>query len=420
MPRKSSVKGSTPSKTRIGAAASTHQHQHQQAQSRTEFRTNERPDKAVKIVLSPLSLVKRAASIVCYWNGPQLAISNYRTRVTITVTPVMVLLLSLLNDWLSPAEITRLLPGFKGQNVLRAVRKLLRHGVLVQKNSPAALQDEALLKSWAPWLPHAGFFHFGTKDVRYESRPRELMKIQKQLLEASPQPAFYKAYRGSARVRLQRPKPEPGFAQVLMQRRTQREFSRKELSFEALSKLLFYTWGVTGFLEVPALGRLPLKTSPSAGARHPVEAYVLGMRIEGLEPGLYHYDARAHGLERLRTMRDVSGKAAQFCVDQPWAREAAALFIMTAVFPRAMWKYPTSRAYRTVLLDAGHVCQTFCLVATWLGLAAFCTMALRDSLIEKELGINGVAESVIYIAGVGMPVLDSTAVRRRNLALASL
>jgi SagB-type dehydrogenase family enzyme len=140
-----------------------------------------------------------------------------------------------------------------------------------------------------------------------------------------------------------------------MQRRTQREFSRKELPFDALSKLLFYTWGITGFLEVPALGRLPLKTSPSAGARHPVETYVLGMRIEALEPGLYYYDARVHGLERLRIMRDAPSNAAQFCVGQRWAKEAAALFIMTAVFPRVMWKYPTSRAYRTILLDAGHV-----------------------------------------------------------------
>src|SRR6266550_9099441 len=178
MPRKSSAQASTPSKTRIGAAAFTHRHLHRhQARARAKFRTNALPKNAVKIALSPLSLVRRAGSIVCYWNGPQLAISNYRTRVTVTATPVMVLLLSLLNDWLSLAEITRRLPGFDGQNVLRAVRKLLQHGVLVQKNSPAALQDEFLQKSWAPWLPHAGFFHFATKDVRYESRPRELLKI---------------------------------------------------------------------------------------------------------------------------------------------------------------------------------------------------------------------------------------------------
>ncbi len=76
---------------------------------------------------------------------------------------------------------------------------------------------------------------------------------------------------------------------------------------------------------------------------------------------------------------------------------------MTAVFARTQWKYPGSRAYRVVLIDAGHVCQTFCLAATWLGLAPFCTMALSDSAVEKDLGIDGVRESAIYAAGVGVP-----------------
>jgi len=74
---------------------------------------------------------------------------------------------------------------------------------------------------------------------------------------------------------------------------------------------------------------------------------------------------------------------------------------MTAVFSREQWKYPTARAYRVIQLDAGHLCQTFCLVATWLGLAPFCTAALADTRIEKTLGIDGISESVIYAAGVG-------------------
>ena len=59
-----------------------------------------------------------------------------------------------------------------------------------------------------------------------------------------------------------------------------------------------------------------------------------------------------------------------------------------------------------VLLDAGHLCQTFCLVATWLGLAPFCTAALKDTVIETDLGIDGIGESILYIAGVG-PQPDS-------------
>ena len=74
---------------------------------------------------------------------------------------------------------------------------------------------------------------------------------------------------------------------------------------------------------------------------------------------------------------------------------------MTAVFPRVQWRYPFARAYRTVIAEAGHHCQNVCLVATWQGLAPFCTMALADSRIEKDLGIDGLTESVIYAAGVG-------------------
>jgi hypothetical protein len=74
---------------------------------------------------------------------------------------------------------------------------------------------------------------------------------------------------------------------------------------------------------------------------------------------------------------------------------------MTAVFARSDWKYPSPRSYRDVLLEAGHFCQTFCLVATSLGLAPFCTAALADSIIEADLGINGFSEYVIYGCGAG-------------------
>ena len=86
---------------------------------------------------------------------------------------------------------------------------------------------------------------------------------------------------------------------------------------------------------------------------------------------------------------------------QPWYADASALVLMTAVFARTDWKYPYARAYRAVLLEAGHFCQTFCLTATALGLAPFCTAALADSAIERDLGLDGVTESVIYACGVG-------------------
>jgi SagB-type dehydrogenase family enzyme len=145
---------------------------------------------------------------------------------------------------------------------------------------------------------------------------------------------------------------------------------------------------------------MPLKTSPSGGARHPIEVYVLARRVAGVPPGLYHYRPDRHRLALLRsgaTVRQIRG----YVPSQTYFGPAAALMLMTAVFERTQWKYDFPRAYRVVLAEAGHLCQTFCLVATWLGLAPFETMALADSHIERELGIDGVGESVLYAAGVG-------------------
>jgi hypothetical protein len=68
-----------------------------------------------------------------------------------------------------------------------------------------------------------------------------------------------------------------------------------------------------------------------------------------------------------------------------------------------------------VLAEAGHLCQTFCLTATWLGLAPFCTMALADTAIERALGVDGINESVLYAAGAGRrPPGKATADRVRE------
>lgn len=169
-----------------------------------------------------------------------------------------------------------------------------------------------------------------------------------------------------------------------------------------LSQLLSLVWGVTEYAHSPLLGKLLYKTSPSGGARHPGEVYVMALGVKGLRAGLYHYHPGHHYL-KLISRKATPASARLYCGRQNYVKNAAALFLMTAVFGRTMWKYRHARAYRVVLLDAGHLCQTFCLVATWLGLGPFCTAALKDTLIEKDLGINGIDESVLYVAGVGLP-----------------
>ena len=187
---------------------------------------------------------------------------------------------------------------------------------------------------------------------------------------------------------------------MLLERRTWRSFGTAPVSLSDMSTLLNLTWGVQRTVDRGELGTVRLKTSPSSGARQPLEAYMLARTVEGLEPGLYHYCADNHSLEMIRqgaTSRTIQ----RYIPGQWWYDSAAALFLMTAVFARTQWRYRFPRAYRSVLLEAGHVCQTFCLAATWLGLAPFCTGRFADSYVERQLRVDGVTESFVYGAGVG-------------------
>jgi len=88
---------------------------------------------------------------------------------------------------------------------------------------------------------------------------------------------------------------------------------------------------------------------------------------------------------------------------QPWASQAAAVLLMTAVVERSMWKYRHDHAYRVLLLDAGHLGQTLHLVCTKLGVAVVTSSAKNDRLIENVLGIDGISEISLYAGVVGVP-----------------
>jgi SagB-type dehydrogenase family enzyme len=284
---------------------------------------------------------------------------------------------------------------------MRAVRALACVTLLERSRQANDARPDAFA-IWKDWSPAASFLHFSTKDAHAPIEPEDSLRELRQRARIRPMPSSVKSYPRARQFRLPPPEREGEFPDVLLARRTWREFSRSPVPLEKLATLLGLSFGVQSRLRVRGIGSVALKTSPSGGARHPIETYVLALRVKGLPSGLYHYAAGTHRLELLRRGA-TPAEVVHYLNGQWWFGGAAAVVLMTAVFARTQWKYPAPRAYRIVLIDAGHVCQTFCLVATWLGLAPFCTMAFADSRIETALRIDGVAESMLYAAGVGMP-----------------
>jgi SagB-type dehydrogenase family enzyme len=346
-------------------------------------------------------ILRSARCQSAYWDNGDLRIVNYVTRARFSANPIV---MELIRFFFSPRTIRDAMLHFDSytrESVGEAILNLIKAQLLLERDSPESARDELVDSLWKPWLPEGGF-HFLTKDAPYVAGDWTIEQ-KMQTIPSTPQPPLFKKTEGAESISLPLHEIETdSFFKTLHARRTQRRFSAADVSLDSVSKLLQTTWGVQGYIESKYFGPLPLKTSPSGGARNPIEVYLMALRVQGLEAGLYHYDVRDHALERISS-EATPQMARAYCADQPYAARSAALFIMTGVVARTMWKYHHPRAYRVVLLDAGHLGQTFCLTATRMGLAPFSTAALKDSLIEKDLGIDGISESVLYVTGVGVP-----------------
>ncbi len=210
---------------------------------------------------------------------------------------------------------------------------------------------------------------------------------------------------------------------AIVQRRSVRKFAAGDLTIAELGWLLFATQGVQ-----KATPRGALRTSPSAGARHPFETYVVALEVEGLAAGIYRYLAYDHKLESVRQPDSAAGAGIGTALPQtpgtpdgvsPYAVTAVealrdraqtaingqgwgapAMFFWTAVPYRTHWRYPL-RMPKLVLLDAGHLCQNLYLACAAVGCGTCAVGAYDQELCDTLLGVDGQNELTVYVAPVG-------------------
>jgi SagB-type dehydrogenase family enzyme len=201
---------------------------------------------------------------------------------------------------------------------------------------------------------------------------------------------------GAETVNLARPKrlPKADLWDLLRKRRSRREYADRPMPQESLFLLLWAAQGIT------AGGPWTFRTAPSAGALYPVETYVAAARVEGLAPGVYHWELPDERLAAVARGEDVAGAACRACLDQEMVAAAPVTFVWTAVWGRSAQKYG-DRALRYAYLDAGHLAENLHLAAEALGLGACMIGAFLDDEMNALVGADGLEESVIYAACVG-------------------
>ena len=220
----------------------------------------------------------------------------------------------------------------------------------------------------------------------------------------TPPPAFHRR-EGAATTELPLAAPTGELQALLTARKTTRTFDpARPTTLAELAVVLRSTFGAHGAAMLADDLVVVRKSSPSGGGMHPIEAYPLVVRVDGIEPGIYHYDAERHALTCLE---QLTAEAAEALVEvatagQSYLRSAHVLVVLTARFRRSFWRYRGHpKAYAVLLLDAGHLSQTLLLVCTDLGLGAYVTAAINNANIDERLRVDPREEGAILACGLG-------------------
>lgn len=207
-------------------------------------------------------------------------------------------------------------------------------------------------------------------------------------------PTGFKRYAHASQVSLPEPKRRGEVFSAILDRQSCRKYSSTPVGVDVLSVLAFHALGISAGHR---------RCLPSAGGLYPLELYVLAMNVDGLAAGVYHYDSRSHALDAL-TSADPGPTLTKAIFIKEAAQTAAAAIVLSGVFGRSKIKYG-ERAYRFVLLEAGHAMQNLCLTCTALGLGGCPVGGFVDDHLNDLLDIDGIEEAALYAMTVGFPAV---------------
>jgi SagB-type dehydrogenase family enzyme len=143
------------------------------------------------------------------------------------------------------------------------------------------------------------------------------------------------------------------------------------------------------------------RTSPSGGARHPSEGYLLNIEIGELETGLYHFNTPRSVLVKISDLPDDFDLERTFEALNISEIKPQAIVLFSTCPARNMYRYREPRTLRTIFMDIGHLAASAELVAESLGFKVFGHHGFDNSYLEKIASFDSeLKESFIYMVAI--------------------
>jgi len=173
--------------------------------------------------------------------------------------------------------------------------------------------------------------------------------------------------------------------------------SKCQMGMEDLSKILYLANGLTAKARQGGAD-FYFRSAPSAGALYPNEIYLVWPGSADQAPGVYHCGLHNRSLIPLRQGNFVPLFRTPSENEQS---DPIAVFVISGIFFRSAWKY-RARAYRYVLMDAGHVMESLRLAIRAAGFSCRLSFAFDDLAVNLLLGLDPEREvgiGCVYVYG---------------------
>lgn len=263
------------------------------------------------------------------------------------------------------------------------------------------------------WDELSKIYHIGTQNIPCEHAPQNTHEWSRQYLAhcnevlATPPPATERPQQDSVQP-IALPVPtglsEASLVNALLKRKTCRAYTGAAMTLNDVGTLLYLSLGYLQEREMDRDDSIAQdlgarRSSPSGGGLNACEGFLLVQNVDDLEPGIYAYHPVEHAISRVNPLPQP--ELGNLLGGQHFINNLPLGLFITARFDRLWWKYEHSRAYRMAFVEAGHLSQTFQLIATALGLNTWLTGAFADSQVETLLNLQGSAEQPLFFVGCG-------------------
>ena len=170
------------------------------------------------------------------------------------------------------------------------------------------------------------------------------------------------------------------------------------ISIRILSMIFYYSLSISAWKKYDE-SSWHLRVNPSAGNLHPEEIHLIARDIEGLQPGIYHYNVLEHLLET-RCMKPLGlNEWSSVGIDKT-AEKFSAFFVINVIPWRQAWKYQR-RALRYCFHDAGHAIGSLQYALEQMKLDFKVFVKIDSMNLKKLMGLNEGDEFPLIVIGIG-------------------